>query len=81
MCSSIWHRSLGNKKGVDSDRGRLLRWTLSSKWNKDVIISSAGLNQKPSEMWYKASKMASSRLCAGGEPCGLSEAYAAEAAS
>ena len=57
MCSSIWHRSLGNKRGVDSARGRLLRWTLSLKWNKDVIISSAGLNQKPFEMWYKASKM------------------------
>ena len=33
------HKSLGNKRGVYSARGRLLRWTLSSKWNKDVIIS------------------------------------------
>ena len=34
ICSSTWHRSLENKRGVDSARGRLLRWTLSSKWNK-----------------------------------------------
>ena len=58
MCSSTWHKSLGNKKGIDSARGRLLRWTLSSKWNKDVIISPVGLNQKPSKMRYRASKMA-----------------------
>ena len=58
MCSSIWHRSYGNRRGVDSARGRLWWWTLSSKWNKDVMISSAGLNQKPLEIRYKASKMA-----------------------
>ena len=58
MCSSTWHKSRGNRKGVDSARGRLLRGTLSSKWNKDVMISFAGLNQKPFEIRYKASKIA-----------------------
>ena len=58
ICSSTWHKSLGNNRGVGSTRGRLLRWTLSSKWNKDVIISSDRLNQKPSDMRYRASKMA-----------------------
>ena len=57
MCSSTWHRSRENRRGVDSSRGRLRRWTLSSKWNRDVMISSTGLNQKPSEIRYKASKM------------------------
>ena len=58
MCSSTWPRSRGNRRGVDSARGRLRRWTLSSKSNKDVMIGSTGLNQKPSEIRYKASKMA-----------------------
>ena len=58
ICSSTWHKSLENNRGVDSARGKLLRWTFSSKWNKDVIISSDGLNQKPSDMRYRASKMA-----------------------
>ena len=58
MCPSTWNRSHENRRGVDSAQGRLQQWTLSSKWNKDVMISSAGLNQKPSEIRYKASKMA-----------------------
>ena len=57
MCSSTWHRSRENRRGVDSTRGRLRRWTLSSKWNKAVMISFAGLNQKPFEIRYKASKI------------------------
>ena len=43
-CSSTWHRSRGNKRGMDLVRGKLWRWTLSSTWNKDVIISSTRLN-------------------------------------
>ena len=43
---------------MDSALVRLLRWTLSSKWNKEVIISSTGLNQKPSDMRYRASRIA-----------------------
>ena len=58
ICSNTWNKSLGNNRGVDSAQGKLLRWTLSSKWNKDVIISSDGMNQKPSDMRYRASKMA-----------------------
>ena len=58
MCSSTWHKSRGNIRGMDSVQGKLQWWTLSSKCNKDVIISSAGLNQKPSEIRYKASKIA-----------------------
>ena len=58
MFSSTCHRSRRNRRGVDSTRGRLRRWTLSSKWNKDVMIISAGLNQKPLEIRYKSSKMA-----------------------
>ena len=58
MCSSTWHRSHENRRGVDSARGRLRRWTRSSKWNKAVMISSVGLNQKPSEIRYKAFKIA-----------------------
>ena len=58
ICSSTLHRSLENKRGVDSARGRLLRWTLSLKWNKEVIISSARLNQKPFEMRYMTFKIA-----------------------
>ena len=61
ICFSTWHRSRGNRRGVDSARGRLRRWTLFSKWNKGVMINSTGLNKKPSEMRYKASKMA--HLC------------------
>ena len=45
MCSSTWHKSCENRRGVDSARGKIRRWTLSSKWNKAVMISSAGLNQ------------------------------------
>ena len=58
MCSSTWHMSGENRRGVDSARGRLLRLTLSSKWNKDVMINYVGLNQKPSEIRYQASKIA-----------------------
>ena len=50
MCYNTWHKSRGNIRGMDSVRGKLRRWTLSSNWNKDVIISSVGLNQKPSEI-------------------------------
>ena len=31
MCSSTWHKSHGNRRGMDSARGKLRRWTLSSK--------------------------------------------------
>ena len=47
ICSSTWHNSFGNRRGIDSARVRFLRWTLPSKWNKEAIMSSAGLNQKP----------------------------------
>ena len=43
---------------MDSARVRFLRWTLFSKWNKEVMISLAGLNQKPSDMRYRASRIA-----------------------
>ena len=43
---------------MDSARVRLLRWTLSSKWNKEVMKSLTGLNQKPSDMRYRASRIA-----------------------
>ena len=43
---------------MDSARVKALRWTLSSKWNKEVMMSSAELNQKPSEMRCRASRMA-----------------------
>ena len=58
ICSNTWHSSLGNKRGNDSTWVKFLRWTLSSKWNKDVMKSSAGLNQKPSDMRYRASRIA-----------------------
>ena len=58
ICSNIWHSSLGNRRGNDSTRVRFLRWTLSSKWNKNVMKNSAGLNQKPSDMRYRASRIA-----------------------
>ena len=58
ICSNTWNSSLGNRRGVDSARVRFLRWTLSSKWNKEVMKSSARLNQKPSDMRYRASRIA-----------------------
>ena len=48
---------------MDSARVRFLRWTLSSKWNKEVMISSAGLNQKPSDMKYRASIIIANLRC------------------
>ena len=47
ICSRTWHKSFGNSRGMDSVRGKLLQWTLSSKWNKEVMINSVGLNQIP----------------------------------
>ena len=58
ICSNTWHSSLGNRRGMDSARVRFLQWTLSSKWNKEVMKSSAGLNQKPSDMRYRAFRIA-----------------------
>ena len=57
-CSNTWHSSLGNRRGNDSSRVRFLQWTLSSKWNNDVMKSSAGLNQKPSNIRYRAFRIA-----------------------
>ena len=56
MCSNTWHKSLGNRRGVDSALVRFLRCTLSSKWNKDVMTSSDELNCKPSDIRYRASR-------------------------
>ena len=58
ICSNTWHSSLENRRGNDSAWVRFLRWTLSSKWNKDVMKRSARLNQKPSDMRYRASRIA-----------------------
>ena len=54
---------------MDSARVRFLRWNLSSKWNKEVMISSAGLNQKPLDMRYRASIIAPLRctICWSGK--------------
>ena len=43
---------------MDLARVRFLLCTLSSKWNKEVMKSLAGLNQKPSDMRYRASRIA-----------------------
>ena len=58
ICSNTWHSSLRNRRGNDSARVKFLRLTLSSKWNKDVMKSLAGLNQKPLYMRYRASRIA-----------------------
>ena len=58
ICSNTWHSSLENRRGVDSTRVRFLWWTLSSKWNKEVMKISVGLNKKPSDMRYRASRIA-----------------------
>ena len=60
-CSNTWHSSLRNIRGMDSARVRFLRWNLFSKWNKEVMKSSARLNKKPSDMQYKALRIA--HLC------------------
>ena len=65
ICSNTWHKSLGNRREVDSARVRFLRRTLYSKGNKEVIMSSAVLNQKPSEMRYRASRIAPLDSCHG----------------
>ena len=69
ICSNTWHSSLGNRRGMDSARVRFLWWTLSSKWNKEVMKSSVGLNQKPSDMRYRASRIAHLRctICWNGK--------------
>ena len=59
ICSNTWHSSLENRRGNNSTRVRFLRWTVSSNWNKDVMKILAGLNQKPSDMRYRASRIAS----------------------
>ena len=56
--SYTWHSSLGNRRGIDSARVRLLRWSLSLKLNKEVMIISVGLNQKPTDMAYRTSRIA-----------------------
>ena len=43
---------------MDSAQVRFLRWTLSSKWNKEVMKRSTGLKKKPSNMRYRASRIA-----------------------
>ena len=58
ICSSTYHNSQGNRRGRDSARGRLRWWTLSSKWNNEVIINSIGLNQYPFEIRYSTYRTA-----------------------
>ena len=69
ICSNTWHSNLRNRRGNDSARVRFLRWTLSSKWNKDVMKSLAELHQKPSDMRYRASIIAHLRctICWSGK--------------
>ena len=57
-CSRTWLSSRGINNGILSARAKPLRWTLSSKCSKAVITNSEGLNQNPSEIWYRASSMA-----------------------
>ena len=56
--SKIFLGRYKNIRGNDSARVRFLRWTLSLKWNRDVMKSSIGLNQKPSYIRYRASSIA-----------------------
>ena len=69
ICSNTWHSSLGNRRGMNSAWVRFLRWTLSSKWNKEVMKSSAGLNKKSSDIQYRASRIAPLRctICWSGK--------------
>ena len=57
-CSRTWLSNLGINKGKASARARPLRWTFSSKCSKEVMTSSEGLNQNPSEILYRASSIA-----------------------
>ena len=57
-CSRTWLNSRGISKGILSAQARPLWWTLSSKCSREVITNSEGLNQNPSEIWYRASSMA-----------------------
>ena len=57
-CSRTWLSNLGINKGKLSARARPLRWTFSSKCSREVMTSSEGLNQNPSEILYRASNIA-----------------------
>ena len=57
-CSRTWLSNLGINKGKLSARARPLRWTFSSKCSREVMTSSEGLNQNPSEILYRASSIA-----------------------
>ena len=57
-CSRTWLSNLGINKGKLSARAKPLRWTFSSKCNREVMTSSEGLNQNPYEILYTASSIA-----------------------
>ena len=49
-CSRTLLSNLGINNGKLSARARPLRWTFSSKCSREVMTSSEGLNQNPSEI-------------------------------
>ena len=57
-CSRTWLSNLGINNGKLSARARPLRWTFSSKYSREVMTSSEGLNQNPSQILYRASSIA-----------------------
>ena len=57
-CSRTWLSNLDINNGKTLARARPLRWTFSSKCNREVMTSSEGLNQNPSEILYRASSIA-----------------------